>query len=702
MPEQAPVAMLQLLQHLGDGRTMLVEVPAPGPAAGSLLIRTSRSLVSAGTERMLVNFGKAGWLGKIRQQPEKVRAVLGKVRAEGPVATWSAVRSKLNQPIPLGYCQVGRVVDTGGVDWVRAGQRVVSNGPHAEVVTVSQGLCAGIPDAVDDDAATFTPLASVALQGVNLLELKPGDKVVVMGLGLIGQLAVRILRGLGCEVMGFDPSAERRTMAERVGARITPEGSDSVAAALSWTEGHGVRGVLITASTSSNELIGQAARSCGVRGKVVLVGVVGLRLNRADFYSREIMFQVSCSYGARDPRSPYSVQSNFKRVLDWMADGRLPVADLVTHRSPFAAAPAAYAALGDPRALGIVLDFAADPADQTLLARTVVLRPPGPAPVALIGAGNFTVRTLMPAILQQRPPVQVGTIVSERGVSAVCAAKLADAARATTDPAAVLSDPQVSAVFITTRHDAHAAQARVALAAGKHVWVEKPLALSLADVESVVAAARAANKVLMVGFNRRFAPMATQMRCALSGRAGPFRIEVTVNAGRLDREHWTLDSRVGGGRIVGEACHFVDLLRFLAGAPIIEAQCTRRDTDGQDGGCFEFSLDGGSTGMIDYRTDLPTHVPKESITVSGQGFSAVIHNWTKVTSAGLAGVRKSGRWWRAPRKGHPEAVRAFLEAARTDGPPPIPLGEVLEVSRWAIQLQAMASGQRASNHQQAN
>ncbi len=690
--------MLQLLQHLGDGQTMLVEVPSPGPTAGALLIQTSRSLVSAGTERMLVNFGKAGWLGKIRQQPEKLRSVLAKVQSEGPIATWNAVQFKLNRPIPLGYCQAGRVLDAGRVEWARVGQRVISNGPHAEVVSIAQGMCAEIPDGVGDEAATFTPLASIALQGINLLDLHPGDKVIVMGLGLIGQLAVRILRTLGCEVMGFDPSVDRRRIAEPFGAQVVPPSNDAVAAALSWTEGHGVRGVLITASTSSNELVSQAARSCGLRGKVVLVGVVGLQLNRADFYNREIIFQVSCSYGSLDVRSPNSAQKNFRQVLDWMAKGRLSVADLITHRSRFTAAPAAYAALNDPRALGIVLEYEANSEDGAPQARTLELRSAGSASIAVVGAGNFTVRTLLPAVERQQPVVRIATIVSERGLSAAYAARSFSAARATTDAGTVFADPQVSVIFVTTRHDMHAAHARAALSAGKHVWVEKPLALSLLEVESIMAAALAVNKVLMVGFNRRFAPIATRMRRALSNRVGPFRIEVTVNAGRLDREHWTLDPRVGGGRIVGEACHFVDLLRFMVGVPIVEVQCTRRDTDGQDGGCFELFLSDGSTGMIDYRTDLPAHVPKESITISGQGFSAVIHNWTQVTSAALPEVRKSGGWWRVPRKGHSEAVRAFLEATR-GGPHPIPFGEIREVSRWAIQMQSLGCGQRASNHE---
>lgn len=687
--------MLQLLQNLRDGRTVLEEVPAPGPSTGALLIRTSRSLVSAGTERMLVNFGRAGWLGKIRQQPEKVRAVLAKVRAEGLLATWSAVRSKLNQPIPLGYCQVGRVIDAGGADWVRAGERVLSNGPHAQVVSISQGMCARIPDAVDDESATFTPLASVALQGINLLETKPGDRVLVMGLGLIGQLAVRILRATGCEVMGFDPSAERRQLAERFGARLAPEGTDPVAAALSWSNGQGVRGVLITASTSSHELVSQAARSCGGRGKVVLVGVVGLQLNRADFYSREIMFQVSCSYGSRDPRSPHSAQRNFRQVLEWMAAGRLPVADLITHRSPFIAAPAAYSALNDPKALGIVLDYGNGPVDA-LLARTVELRPASAASIAVIGAGNFTARTLLPALVRQQPPMAVATIVSERGVSAAHAARTFAAARATTDARVVLADPAVSAVFVTTRHDAHATQACAALAAGKHVWVEKPLALSLPDIEVVAAAAERSSRLLMVGFNRRFAPMAVRLKQALATRSDSFRIDVQVNAGRLEREHWALDPRSGGGRIVGECCHFIDLLRYLVGAPIVAAHCRRRDVDGQDGGCFDLEFGDGSKGTIDYRTDLPAHVPKELITMSGTGFTVQIQNWSRVTASGLPGSRASVGWGREPRKGHREAIQAFLDAIRLEAGSPIPLPEILEVSRWAVRLQALTAGQSAN------
>jgi len=688
--------MLQLLQHLGNGGTMLVKVPAPGSAAGSLLIRTSRSLVSVGTERMLVNFGRAGLIGKMRQQPERLRAVVQKVRADGLLVTWRAVRSKLNEPIPLGYCQAGIVVDAGGADWIKAGQRVVSNGSHAEVASVPHGLCAGIPDAVTDEAATFTPLGSIALQGINLLAPTAGDKVVVVGLGLIGQLAVRILVGLGCEVLGFDPSPERRQLAHSSGAHTVPPGTDPVAATQAWTSGRGAKGVLITASSSSNEIVSQAARSCAHRGKVVLVGVVGLLLNRADFYNREIMFQVSCSYGARDPRSPSSAQGNFRQILAWMAEGRLSVADLITHRCAFATAPETYAALDDPRALGIVLEYPPATADQAVLARTLELRPPATVggQVAMIGAGNFAMRTLLPAIVGQPEGVNIATIASARGVSAVQAAKAFAAARATTDVETVFRDPQVGPVFISTRHDEHTAPALGALAAGKHVWVEKPLALTLPDIDAIIAAARTCNRILTVGFNRRFSPLAARARRLMAERQGPWRFEAIINAGRLDRDHWTLDPRSGGGRIIGEACHFLDLLRSFAGARVTGVHCTRRDTDGQDGGCFELTYANGSSGMIDYRTDLPPHVPKERITADAPGLSLCIHNWVKLTKKGSRIGDLGGSWFSVPRKGHPEAVCAFLDAAKANGAPPIPLDEIQEVSAWSVRLQAMTSGQR--------
>lgn len=699
--------MRQLLQNLGDGQTMVHDVPAPGPQRGALLIRTTRSLISAGTERMLVDFGKAGWIGKARQQPEKVRAVLNKMRATGLVETLRAVRSKLSQPIPLGYCQAGIVVATGDHGEIaspggfRVGERVVSNGPHAEVVTVSHHLCARIPDGVSDEAATFTPLASIALEGIHLLVPQPGEKVVVTGLGLIGQLAVRILRAMGCEVLGVDPSAERRALAERSGAACAV--GDPVTAALSWTSGKGVAGVLITASTSSNEVVNQAARSCRRRGKVVLVGVVGLQLNRADFYRNEISFQVSCSYGTRDGQGEHSARRNFEQVLGWMAAGQLPVEDMITHRFDFGDAPKAYGALADRSSLGISLRYreaAPEVLSRTLAVSLSRVSSVTGVGVVVIGAGNFALRTLLPALRSLDRPVRVESVVSRQGAAAWMGAQAAGARQASTDATVALADPAVQVVIVTTRHNAHAREAIAALQAGKHVWVEKPLCLTLeelAQIEAALADARLPSSaprppILMVGFNRRFAPIAVALRSALTARPAARRFVVTVNAGRLDPDHWTLDPTVGGGRIVGEGCHFVDLLRFLAGTAIVSVRCVRRDSDGQDGGAFELSFADGSSALLDYRTDLPAHHPKETIEVTGaNGEFAVIENWARLRTRGLGGLGIGHPFSRAPRKGHREALQAFFAAIAAEGPV-IPLDEILEVSRWAIVMQEMEEG----------
>jgi predicted dehydrogenase len=419
-----------------------------------------------------------------------------------------------------------------------------------------------------------------------------------------------------------------------------------------------------------------------------------LRLNRADFYRNEVSFQVSCSYGRRDHAGPGSAQDNFRRVLAEMAAGRLPVEDLITHRFPFRDAVQAYATLQDRQALGILLEYDTATQDQSaLFRREVTLQPTPPgAELGLLGAGNFAVRTLLPALERGGNRGALAGVVSREGLAAVLAARKFGAGWAGTDPERLWQDQAVKGVFITTRHDAHAEQALAALRAGKHVWVEKPLAIDGEALrrleESLPALGSGQTPVLMVGFNRRFAPLAVALRRALAGRRGPHEVRMVINAGRLDPEHWALDPRVGGGRIVGEACHFVDLARFLVAAPIVSAQCRRRDTDGQDGGAFELRFAGGSVAVIDYRTDLPAHLPKERIEVSGPGYAARLENWARLRTRGLGGLWRGAPWARTPQKGHPEALAAFRRAMGGGGSP-IPTAELLEVSWWAIRLQAM-------------
>ena len=672
--------MRQIIQHLGSGRTKLLDVPAPGPRRGRLLVRATRSLVSLGTERMLVEFGRGGWLSKARQQPEKFRAVIAKVRSEGFFATISAVRSKLAQPIPLGYCHVGQVLDTGEVSGFAAGDRVVSNSPHAEVVSADPAFAARIPDGVSDEHAAFTPLAAVALQGLRLVDARPGDTVVVMGLGLIGQLAVRLLRARGVTVVGIDPDEAKRVDAKQAGAMVPELGTPLTTLLLG-----GAAGVLITASTSSDEPVNQAARLCRRRGRVVLVGVTGLALNRADFYENEVTFQVSRSYGSADASDPSSARANFDEVLALMASGALDVALLLTSTHSFTDAPKIYDDLRRPGAYGLLIEYAVpnESLTRTLPGGDWDSRTAGG--IGVIGCGNFASRVLVPEL--RRQGTSPAAFASANGLSAKLLA--GSAATATTDTAALLDHPGLTTVFIATRHAEHGELVRAALRAGKNVWVEKPLALTEADLDATMAVARSSSGHLAVGFNRRFAPLVVHLRAALAAQSGPRRFTVEINAGRLPASHWTLDPRQGGGRIVGEACHFVDLLRFLSGSAIATAHCLSRDGDGQDGGCFEMKFANGDIAALNYRTDLPAHLPKERIAVAGDGWSAEIDNWKSLSSQNLPGISVLPAWLGGPArgKGHAEALAAFL--ARST---PVSLDDIEEVSRWSIRMQGMKSG----------
>ena len=496
--------MKQILQNLGSGETLLADVPAPLARAGHLLIRTEASLVSLGTEKMLVAFGQANLLEKARQQPEKVKQVLQKIRTDGLFATIDAVRSKLDQPIPLGYCNAGTVLEVGaGVAGFSAGDRVVSNGPHAEIVCVPRNLCCRIPDGIPADAAPYTVVAAIAMQGIRLAAPAVGETVVVIGLGLIGLLAVQILRASGCRVLGTDFDATKCALARTFGAEAVElsAGGDPVSAAEVFSRGRGVDAVLITASTRSSEPVSQAARMCRKRGRIVLVGVTGLELSRAEFYEKELSFQVSCSYGPGryDPEYEqgghdypvgfvrWTEQRNFEAVLDLLAAGALSTGPLTSHRFPIACALEAYELVAQGRGLGIVLEY--PPATEVPApVRRVSLPKASPAKVAsvvvgLIGAGNYTGQTLLPALVKAGARLRL--IVSGAGVTAAHLGRKFGFEQAGTDAASVFADPEINTVLITTRHDSHARFVIEGLRANKRVFVEKPLALTEAELDEI-------------------------------------------------------------------------------------------------------------------------------------------------------------------------------------------------------------------------
>lgn len=710
--------MKQILQSLKTGQTTLLEVPAPRPAPGQLAIHTHATLVSAGTERMLVEFGKAGWIAKARSQPDKVRMVLEKVRTDGLAATLDAVRSKLDQPLALGYCNVGTVAAVGaGVTGFAVGDRVVSNGKHAEVVCVPQTLCAKVPEGVGDEQAAFTVLAAIGLQGIRLVQPTLGECVVVTGLGLIGLLTVQLLRAQGCRVMGIDFDPARCALARRFGAEVVVNpgaGEDVLTAAQAFSRGRGVDAVLITASTSSNEPVHQAAQMCRKRGRIVLVGVTGLALSRADFYEKELSFQVSCSYGPGryDPAyeeagQDYPVgfvrwteQRNFEAVLDMLASGALDVAPLVSHRFPLERAEEAYALLSsDAPSLGIVLDYPRDDAAR-LAQRTVPLADAAAAPpgargaVAFIGAGNYAGRVLIPAF--KAAGAQLQSVASGGGVSAVHFGRKYGFRKASTDWAECVADPQVDAVVVATRHDAHARQVLAALRAGKHVFCEKPLCLTLEELAEIEAEAGARPvQVLMVGFNRRFAPQVVKIRQLLAGVTEPKSFIMTVNAGAIPAEHWTQDKAVGGGRIVGEGCHFIDLLRHLAGAPIVDWHAQALGAHPglavrDDKATLTLRFADGSVGTVHYLANGDKGFPKERLEVFCAGRVLQLDNFRVLRGWGWKGFSRL-RLWRQD-KGQAACARAFMDAVRGQTSAPIPLEEVLEVSRASIEAQRALEG----------
>jgi predicted dehydrogenase/threonine dehydrogenase-like Zn-dependent dehydrogenase len=700
--------MKQVLQNLKDGSTEVAEVPCPRLGSGQLLIRTTRTLVSAGTERMLVDFGKAGLIDKARQQPDKVRMVLDKIRTDGLMPTIEAVRNKLDQPMAMGYCNVGEVVEVGsGVAGFAVGDRVASNGRHAEMVTVPVNLCAKVPAAVGDEAAAFTVLGAIALQGIRLVQPTLGETVVVTGLGLIGLVTVQLLRAQGCRVLGLDFDADKLALARRFGAEVVDlkSGADPVAAAMDFSRGRGVDAVIITASSKSNEPVHQAALMCRKRGRIVLVGVVGLELSRADFYEKELSFQVSCSYGPgrydpnyEDQGHDYPIgfvrwteQRNFESVLDMLAEGRLDVTPLISHRFDIAQAPQAYAVVGGSEAsLGIVLRYA-EPASAAPVARTVALparigaaASTGAPRLSVIGAGNYAGAVLVPAF--KATGAHLARIASAGGASSVHLGRKFGFAQATTDTAALLADAGADAVVIGTRHDSHADYVLRALAAGKHVFVEKPLALRLDELDRIEAAATAAPKqLLMVGFNRRFAPQVVKVKQLLASTPGPKTLVMTVNAGAIPTNHWTQDRAVGGGRLVGEGCHFVDLLRFLVESPIESFQVAGMAAATADTASISLRFADGSLGTLVYLANGSKAFAKERLEVFAVGRVLQLDNFRRLTGFGWPGFAKMNLWRQD--KGQAACASAFIQAIQSGGASPIPLAELLEVARVSIRIE---------------
>lgn len=651
--------MKQIIQDMKSGQTMLEEVPVPQVKSGYVLIKTSRTLVSLGTERMLVEFGKANLIDKARQQPDKVKQVLDKIKTDGLQPTLEAVFNKLGQPLPLGYCNVGKIVAIGkGVTEFKVGDRVASNGQHAEFVCVPKNLVAKIPDNISDEEAAFTVIGSIGLQGIRLLNPQLGETVVVIGLGLIGLITAQLLKANGCKVIGIDFDEDKVQIARIKGIiGINPgKGTDPIKFVMEETEQIGADAILITASTKTNEVIHQAAEMSRKRGRIVLVGVIGLDIRRDDFYKKELSFQVSCSYGPGRyddnyenkgidyplPFVRWTEKRNFETILQSISMGNLDVQSLITEEIELKDYNQIYGDMRKHGSIASIIKYSDDATIDTVIEVTPTTFSASKGQIGIIGAGNFTSATMLPALKKAKANIRY--IASAQGLSAKILAKKVGAQKATSNYKEILNDGEVDLVMITTRHNLHASMVIETLQAGKNAFVEKPLCLNKQELQEIISVYNQVhenNISLTVGFNRRFSPFAQKMK-ALSGE-GSKNIIATMNAGFIPPEVWVHDLEVGGGRIIGEACHFIDLCSYLANSKVI-AVCMNSmgisPTENTDNVSILLKYENGSNAVINYFANGSKAYSKERIEVYSQEKTLILDNWRELRGYGFKGFSK--------------------------------------------------------------
>ncbi len=689
--------MKQIIQSFKTGDTILEEVPAPQVRKGHILIKTTRTLVSAGTERMLVEFGKANLVQKALQQPDRVKQVLAKIKTDGLKPTVSAVFNKLGQPLPLGYCNVGRVIDVGeGVSDFKVGDRVASNGPHAEFVCVPKNLVAHIPENVSDEEAAFTVIGSIGLQGIRLCNPQLGETIVVTGLGLIGLITAELLLANGCRVIGIDPDAGKIELARQKGIiAINPrETEDPVKQVADLTGQAGADGVIITASAKTDEIIAQAARMSRKRGRIILIGVIGLNISRADFYEKELTFQVSCSYGpgryddqyekrGNDYPLPFvrwTEQRNFQAVLHAVSTRKIDVGSLITDRVPLNEYQRIYSNISNKESIASILEYPeASMPDTTITLHTGHFAPGSKCVAGIIGAGNFTAMTMLPAL--KEIGVNVRSIASATGLTGTALAQKFKISKSTTDYRSVLTDPEVNLVMITTRHNEHAGMVVEALQAGKHVFVEKPLALNYNELESVMKA-YSGEKTLTVGFNRRFSPHIQKMKQLAAGSL--MNVVATMNAGFIPANVWVHDLKTGGGRIIGEACHYIDLIVFLTGSKVksvcMNAMGQNPDA-GTDNASILLQMENGSTGVVNYFANGSKEYAKERLELFSQEKTLVMDNF-RITQG--YGFRNFSKLKTNLDKGHSAQFRLLADRVERGGESLIPFDEIVNVTKASL------------------
>ena len=705
--------MKQVLQNRKTGRPFVGEVPVPALQRGRVLVQTVASLISAGTERAAVELVSKGLVQEARQRPDLVKAVVAKVKNEGILNTFASVRDKMAASQALGYSAAGIVAAVADdVSEFQVGDRVACAGvgfaSHAEVLSVPKNLCVHLPEGVSFESGAYGTLGAIALQGVRLAEPTLNESVVVIGLGLVGQLTVQLLKANGCRVFGLDLDPARVSLALEMGADQALVSNDTAAKEIeTWTRGYGADAVLITAATDSNEPIELAAKVSRLKGRVIVVGMTSMDIPRQPFFSRELKLIISMSYGpgrydpdyeerGHDYPLPYvrwTEKRNIESFVDLVSDKRINVERLTTHRFPIDQAERAYQLIsGDAKEsyLGVVLNY--DPEAEVV--RKVSLGAAAPVRKAeksivlgVIGAGGYVPAMLLPHFKAEG--VEFRSIATASGISAHDVGKRFGFAYAVSSADEVLDDVHVNLVVIGTRHDLHAELARRALEQGKHVFVEKPLALDDAQLESVLEGVRSSNGKLMVGFNRRFSPLAQRAKELFADHETPLSILYRVNAGRIPKVHWTQNAEEGGGRIVGEVCHFVDFMQFVTGAPpvFVFAECVSAKSSkvvDADSVFITLRFADGSNGAVAYLGEGDKTLAKERVEIFGGGKVFVLDDFRRAT------IYKDGREeqivLKAQDKGQQAQVRQVCAGVLEGGPPPISIDDLAATSRATFRV----------------
>ena len=698
--------MKQLLQNIKNGKSIVEDVPIPSPREGQALVKTEASLVSAGTERMVVEFAEKSLVGKARSRPDLVKQVVEKARREGLLNTAQSALNRLDHPLALGYSSAGTIAALGkNMQGFRVGQRVACSGGgyavHAEYAVVPHNLLTPLPKNVDFESAAFTTLGAIALHGFRLAEPQIGESVTVIGLGLLGLLTAQIASAAGCNVLGIELDPERIALASSLGLEAVHR-EKAIDSAAAFTSSRGFDIVLICADTPSNDPVELAGIIARDRGRVVATGAVGLSIPRKVYYEKEISFINSRSYGPGRYDISYEEEGNdyplgyvrwtegrnFEAVLELMAKDKLKVKPLITHRFPIEKATQAYDVITGKKKesfLGVLLTYPGNnlKVETRAIHFPVSVTTSSAVKLGVFGAGNFANAILLP-VIKKASDIQLVGIASSGGLHAQHSGKKFGFQYATSGEDEIINDPYINTIAILTRHDSHAELAIKALKAGKHVFVEKPLAINAKQLEQVnklLVSTRSVQSLLTVGFNRRFAPLALQLSTFYKNRDEPMHVHYRVNAGYLPLNHWTHDPEIGGGRIIGEACHFVDFITFLVGGPPVSVTAhALPDTNKyrEDNISMTFTFPDGSIGVVDYLANGDKASPKERVEVFCGGKIAVLDDFVSLQMI-EDGKKKEERG--AQDKGWVNEWKIFTKSIREGGPPPIPYEELIGVTK---------------------